>query len=84
MARGGVQRLQVTPRVVLPSFGLFFRRDVIARPAILTRFAEAIRRLRMLCWRVASCTAEDSRSMTACGVPAGTRKPLSSMDSKFL
>lgn len=43
IARGGVQRLQVTPRVVLPSFGLFFRREASARPAILTRFAEAIR-----------------------------------------
>lgn len=43
IAQGGVQHLQVTPRVVLPSFGLFFRRDTMARPIILTQFAEAIR-----------------------------------------
>lgn len=43
VARGGVQRLKVGPQVVLPSFGLFFRRDDLARPAILTEFAHAIR-----------------------------------------
>ncbi|MDZ4356812.1 MAG: LysR substrate-binding domain-containing protein [Variovorax sp.] len=43
VARGGVQRLKVGPQVVLPSFGLFFRRDGMARPAILTAFAEAMR-----------------------------------------
>ncbi|MNV65459.1 hypothetical protein D3C71_1581530 [compost metagenome] len=43
VARGGVQRLKVGPQVVLPSFGLFFRRDGMARPAILTEFADAIR-----------------------------------------
>ena len=42
VARGGVQRLKVSPRVVLPSFGLFFRRDGLARPAILTAFADAM------------------------------------------
>ncbi|RYF34027.1 MAG: LysR family transcriptional regulator [Comamonadaceae bacterium] len=42
IARGGVQRLRVLPRVALPSFGLFFRRDAGARPAILTEFAKAI------------------------------------------
>ncbi|RZL96701.1 MAG: LysR family transcriptional regulator [Variovorax sp.] len=45
VARGGVRRLQVLPRVVLPSFGLFFRRDGMERPAILTAFADAIRRV---------------------------------------
>ena len=43
VARGGVQRLQVLPQVVLPSFGLFFRRDGEERPEILTAFAQAIR-----------------------------------------
>ncbi|MCY1246631.1 hypothetical protein D9M72_598830 [compost metagenome] len=43
VARGGVQRLKIGPQVVLPSFGLFFRRDGMARPAILTEFADAIR-----------------------------------------
>lgn len=43
VARGGVQRLKVGPQVVLPSFGLFFRRDGMARPAILMEFANAIR-----------------------------------------
>lgn len=43
IARGGVVRLNVLPRVVLPSFGLFFRRDAIERPAVLTEFCNAIR-----------------------------------------
>ena len=43
VARGGVQQLKVVPHMVLPSFGLFFRRDGVQRPAILTAFAEAIR-----------------------------------------
>jgi DNA-binding transcriptional LysR family regulator len=43
VARGGVQRLKVLPQVVLPSFGLFFRRDGVERPEILTAFADAIR-----------------------------------------
>jgi len=43
IARGGVRRLRVVPRVVLPSFGLFVRRDDLERPAILTAFAAAIR-----------------------------------------
>ena len=43
IARGGVQRLKVLPHVVLPSFGLFFRRDGLERPAILTLFTDAIR-----------------------------------------
>lgn len=43
VARGGVQRLKVLPQIVLPSFGLFFRRDGMDRPTILTAFAEAIR-----------------------------------------
>lgn len=43
VARGGVQRLRVGPKVVLPSFGLFFRRDGMERPAILTEFAAALR-----------------------------------------
>ncbi|MET3373641.1 DNA-binding transcriptional LysR family regulator [Variovorax boronicumulans] len=43
VARGGVQRLKVGPQVALPSFGLFFRRDGMARPAILTAFTDAIR-----------------------------------------
>ncbi|VTU18312.1 LysR family transcriptional regulator [Variovorax sp. PBL-E5] len=43
VARGGVLRIKVLPQVVLPSFGLFFRRDGMARPAILTEFADAIR-----------------------------------------
>jgi DNA-binding transcriptional LysR family regulator len=45
VARGGVQRLQVLPKMVLPSFGLFFRRDGNERPAILSAFADAIRRV---------------------------------------
>jgi DNA-binding transcriptional LysR family regulator len=44
IARGGVQRLKVRPRIVLPSFGLFFRRDGADRPAVLREFADAIRR----------------------------------------
>lgn len=43
VARGGVQRVKVGPRVVLPSFGLFFRRDGLERPAILSEFAQALR-----------------------------------------
>ncbi|MBJ2154890.1 LysR family transcriptional regulator [Variovorax sp. IB41] len=43
VARGSVQRLKLAPRVVLPSFGLFFRRDGLERPEILTAFADAIR-----------------------------------------
>jgi DNA-binding transcriptional LysR family regulator len=43
VARGGVRMLKVLPRVVLPSFGLFFRRGEMQRPAILTEFADAIR-----------------------------------------
>lgn len=43
VARGGVQRLKVGPRIVLPSFGLFFRRDGLERPAILSEFAQALR-----------------------------------------
>ncbi|MDQ0036924.1 DNA-binding transcriptional LysR family regulator [Variovorax boronicumulans] len=43
VARGGVHRLAVGPRVDLPSFGLFFRRDGLERTAILTAFADAIR-----------------------------------------
>lgn len=45
VARGGVQRLRVLPRVPLPSFGLFFRKDGIDRPPALTAFADAIRRV---------------------------------------
>jgi DNA-binding transcriptional LysR family regulator len=43
VARGSVQRLKVLPQVVLPSFGLFFRRDGMKRPTVLMEFAEAIR-----------------------------------------
>ena len=43
VARGGVHRLKVGPRVDLPSFGLFFRRDELEKPAILIAFADAIR-----------------------------------------
>lgn len=43
IARGGVYRLRVLPRVALPSFGLFFRRDAAAQPTILTEFGKAIR-----------------------------------------
>ncbi|MDP9896283.1 DNA-binding transcriptional LysR family regulator [Variovorax boronicumulans] len=43
VARGGVHRLKVGPRVDLPSFGLYFRRDGLERSAILTAFADAIR-----------------------------------------
>ena len=45
LARGGVQRLNVVPRMVLPSFGLFFRRDEMPRPAILSGFAQAMSRV---------------------------------------
>lgn len=43
ISRGGVQWLKVGPQVVLPSFGLFFRRDGLERPEILTEFTDAIR-----------------------------------------
>lgn len=43
IARGGVQRVKVLPKVVLPSFGLFVRREGLEKPAVLTAFAEAIR-----------------------------------------
>lgn len=43
VARGGVQRLRVLPQIILPSFGLFFRRGGTKRPAILVEFADAIR-----------------------------------------
>lgn len=45
IARGGVQRLIVSPPIGLPSFGLFFRRDGMERPLILTEFADAIRQV---------------------------------------
>ncbi|WP_295373057.1 LysR substrate-binding domain-containing protein [uncultured Pseudacidovorax sp.] len=45
LARGGVRHVDVTPRVPLPSFGLFLRRDGLPRPAILTAFADALRRV---------------------------------------
>ena len=44
IARGGVRRLAIAPKVSLPSFGLFFRRDGMERPPILAEFAEAVRR----------------------------------------
>lgn len=44
IARGGVCRLALAPRVPLPSFGLFFRRDGLARPPVLLAFAQAVRR----------------------------------------
>ncbi|MDQ7954313.1 MAG: LysR substrate-binding domain-containing protein [Rhodocyclaceae bacterium] len=43
IARGGVRRLAIAPRVPLPSFGLFFRRDGMERPAVLLAFAEAVK-----------------------------------------
>lgn len=43
IARGGVRRLDVRPRLPLPSFGLFLRRDGMERPPVLAAFAEAIR-----------------------------------------
>jgi DNA-binding transcriptional LysR family regulator len=43
IARGGVRRLEVVPKVPLPSFGLFFRRDGMERPAVLLAFADAVR-----------------------------------------
>ncbi|MDA7415977.1 LysR substrate-binding domain-containing protein [Xenophilus arseniciresistens] len=43
IARGGVHRLDIVPKVPLPSFGLFFRRDGMERPAVLLAFAEAVR-----------------------------------------
>lgn len=45
VARGGVHRLEVSPPMSLPSFGLFVRRDEMARPQVLTEFADAIRRV---------------------------------------
>jgi DNA-binding transcriptional LysR family regulator len=45
VARGGVRRLNVSPRMSLPSFGLFFRRDGMERPLVLMEFADAIRRV---------------------------------------
>lgn len=43
IARGGVRRLDIVPRVPLPSFGLFFRRDGMERSAVLMAFADAVR-----------------------------------------
>ncbi|MBS0427881.1 MAG: LysR family transcriptional regulator [Proteobacteria bacterium] len=43
IARGGVRRLEIVPRVPLPSFGLFFRRDGMERPPVLLAFAEAVK-----------------------------------------
>lgn len=43
IARGGVRRLDVAPRVPLPSFGLFFRRDGMERPPVLLAFADAVK-----------------------------------------
>ncbi|WP_295528443.1 LysR substrate-binding domain-containing protein, partial [uncultured Pseudacidovorax sp.] len=45
LARGGVRRVEVEPRVPLPSFGLFLRRDALPHPPILTAFADALRRV---------------------------------------
>ncbi|WP_295545761.1 LysR substrate-binding domain-containing protein [uncultured Pseudacidovorax sp.] len=45
LARGGVCRLEVLPRVPLPSFGLFQRRDDLQRPRVLGAFAQALRRV---------------------------------------
>lgn len=43
IARGGVRRLDVAPKVPLPSFGLFFRRDGMERPPVLLAFADAVK-----------------------------------------
>lgn len=43
IARGGVFRLDVVPKVRLPSFGLFFRRDGMERPPVLLAFADAVK-----------------------------------------
>lgn len=43
IARGGARRLDVSPSIDLPSFGLFFRRDGMERPLVLSEFADAIR-----------------------------------------
>ncbi|WP_295987520.1 LysR substrate-binding domain-containing protein, partial [uncultured Variovorax sp.] len=46
LARGGVRRLNVTPKVPLPSFGLFFRRDGQQRSPAMLAFADAVRQAR--------------------------------------
>lgn len=43
IARGEVLRLDIAPKVPLPSFGLFFRRDGMERPPVLLAFAEAVK-----------------------------------------
>ncbi|RTD84292.1 LysR family transcriptional regulator [Variovorax atrisoli] len=43
IARGGVRRLNVTPKMPLPSFGLFFRRDGLQRSAAMLAFVDAVR-----------------------------------------
>ncbi len=43
IGRGGVLRLDVAPKVPLPSFGLFFRRDGMERPPVLLVFADAVK-----------------------------------------
>jgi DNA-binding transcriptional LysR family regulator len=43
IARGGVRRLEIAPKVPLPSFGLFLRRDGMERPQVLLAFAEAVK-----------------------------------------
>lgn len=45
VARGGVRRVAVLPRVQLPSLGLFTRRSAIDQPAAVQEFARAIRRV---------------------------------------
>lgn len=45
LARGGVHRVEVTPRVPLPSFGLFMRQEDLQRPPVVLAFAEALRRV---------------------------------------
>lgn len=43
VARGGVQMLPMSPRMDLPSFGLFFRKDGVQRLPVMTAFADAVR-----------------------------------------
>ncbi len=45
VARGGVRRLSVSPRMPLPSLGLYTRRSVEAPAPLVHAFAEAIRRV---------------------------------------
>lgn len=45
VARGNVRRVPVSPRIPLPSLGLFTRRGTVEQPAVLQEFGRAIRKI---------------------------------------